>query len=66
MASMTHHLSELNEYTGAFTAACAFFLFFCVVGVSEVYKTLLRFYEDYRTINRVAEREKWDIESRMH
>jgi len=65
MAGMTHDFSELNQYTGAFTAACALFLFFCVVAMNAIHQTLHRFYENYRTVNRVAEREKWDIESRM-
>ena len=55
---MTHDLSELNQWTGLFTAICALALFFCVVALEKVAFILRRFHEDYRRVNSVEEIEK--------
>jgi hypothetical protein len=53
-----HNLSELNEYTGAFTGGCFIALFVCVWTLEGIGKVLRAFYLDYRKVNRLDEREK--------
>lgn len=55
---MTHDVSELNQYTGAFTGACAIFLLFIGLSVSELVRTVQKFYSEYRKVNGSDRREE--------
>ncbi len=59
---MTHDIRELNRYTGMFSAGCFFASIFCVYGLQEIGKVLIRFHEDYRRVNSVNERERSENE----
>lgn len=50
-----HDFSELNKYTGLFTAGCLFCLAFCYWGLVIIGRTIEHFREDYRKVNRLDE-----------
>lgn len=49
---MTHEMSELNQWTGMFSAITAgAALVFCVYGLGRLETVITKFWEDYRKVN---------------
>jgi hypothetical protein len=44
-------MSELNQWTGMFTAICAGALVFCMYGLGRLETLITRFWQDYRKAN---------------
>jgi hypothetical protein len=55
---LTHDLSELNQWTGLFSAICAAALVLCVYGLGRLENLITRFWDDYRKVNDLDRRER--------
>jgi hypothetical protein len=55
-------MSELNQWTGMFSAIAAAALVFCVYGLGRLETVITRFWEDYRKVNDLDRREKMESE----
>ena len=57
---MTHGMSELNQWTGLFTAIAAGALVFCVYGLGRIENLITRFWKYYREVNDLDRREEME------
>jgi len=55
-----HDFSELNKYTGLFSALCFLCLAGCYWAIAVVGRTIEEFRDDYRKVNQLDEREEWE------
>jgi hypothetical protein len=53
-----HDLSELNNYTGLFSAGCLMSLVFCFFGLTKIAEGLHNFHQDYRQTHSMDEHER--------
>jgi hypothetical protein len=53
-------MSELNQWTGLFTAICAGALALCVYGLGRLENVVTRFWQDYRKVNELDRREEME------
>ena len=60
--SLTHALSELNQWTGVFTAISAGALVLCVYGLGRLENLITSFWQDYRKVNDLDQREEMESE----
>jgi hypothetical protein len=55
-----HNLSDLNAYAGLLVAMCFVAIAACWIALYYIVSILARFYDDYRKVNRLDEREKYE------
>jgi hypothetical protein len=55
-------MSELNQWTGLFTAISAGALVFCVYGLGRLENLINSFWKDYRKVNDLDRREQTESE----
>jgi hypothetical protein len=57
---LTHDLSELNRWTGLFSAIAGGALVFCAYGLGRLETLITRFWQDYRKVNDLDRREEME------
>jgi hypothetical protein len=60
---MLAFLRILNDYVGIIALFCLAALWGIGSGIGHIGKVLAAFYEDYRRVNRLSEREKFEREN---
>jgi hypothetical protein len=55
-----HSLSDFNAYTGVLLGMCFLAVASCWIVLANIASTLTRFHQDYRKVNRLDEREKFE------
>jgi hypothetical protein len=59
---LAHEMSELNQWTGLFSAITAVALIFCAYGLGRLDNLISSFWEDYRKANDLDRREQMERE----
>jgi hypothetical protein len=57
---LTHKMSELNQWTGLFSAIAAAALMLCVYCLGRLDTVITRFWQDYRKVNDLDQREEME------
>ncbi len=59
---LTHEMSELNQWTGMFSAIGAGARVFCMYGLGRLENVITKFWLDYRKVNDLDRREEMERE----